>query len=205
MKYYYYVISRDFGFAPNPNFGYCTLATCKPVIRRTAQKGDWIAGYGAASTKYKSKLLVLMQVDEILSFDQYWEDERFRNKRPVFNKSITYAYGDNIYHHVNNEWFQEPSHHSRIDGSINYTNLKHDTKTDRVLISKRFYYFGNNAIDLPNKFSTLIGKGRNHRVCKETTLINNFIKYISERYILGINGVPSGRKSGKFAHYKGEP
>ena len=34
---------RDYGFAPNPYFGYCTLATCKPVIRRCAGVGDWIA------------------------------------------------------------------------------------------------------------------------------------------------------------------
>ena len=41
-----YVIARDFGFAPNPFHGVCTLATCKPGIRRSAKVGDWILGVG---------------------------------------------------------------------------------------------------------------------------------------------------------------
>ena len=38
-----YVIPNDGGFAPNPFIGVCTLNCCKPVIRRTTQKGDWVA------------------------------------------------------------------------------------------------------------------------------------------------------------------
>src|SRR5712671_5339411 len=34
MRLYSYVVARDFGFAPNPFFGVCTLATCKPDIRK---------------------------------------------------------------------------------------------------------------------------------------------------------------------------
>jgi len=36
-----YVVARDYGFAPNPFFGFCTLATCKPRLRSVAQVGDW--------------------------------------------------------------------------------------------------------------------------------------------------------------------
>ena len=50
MKFYSYVIPRDYGFAPNPYFGYCTLADCKPGIRKMAQTGDWVAAFGAAMT-----------------------------------------------------------------------------------------------------------------------------------------------------------
>ena len=39
---YLYVVDRDFGFAPNPFHGVCTLATCKPKIRKFAKVGDWI-------------------------------------------------------------------------------------------------------------------------------------------------------------------
>jgi len=39
---YSYVVRYDSGFAPNPFGGYCTLATCKPEIRKTAQLGDWL-------------------------------------------------------------------------------------------------------------------------------------------------------------------
>ena len=61
MKMYTYVIPRDYGFAPNPYLGYCTLATCKPRIRKGAQIGDWIAAYGAADSGIRGKLVVLMQ------------------------------------------------------------------------------------------------------------------------------------------------
>src|SRR5262245_31415483 len=44
VRLYSYVVARDYGFAPNPFYGFCTLATCKPDIRRTADIGDWIVG-----------------------------------------------------------------------------------------------------------------------------------------------------------------
>ena len=44
MKIYSYIVKRDYGFAPNPFYGYCTLATCKPVIRKHAEIGDIIQG-----------------------------------------------------------------------------------------------------------------------------------------------------------------
>lgn len=204
MKYYSYVIKRDFGFAPNPFFGYCTLATCKPIIRRIAQKGDWIGAFGAAGTEIRRKLVVLMQVDETLSFDEYWEDQRFVKKRPDFNRAVSNMYGDNIYHHVDNKWFQEPSHHSWSDGNINYNNLNHDTQTNRILVAKQFFYFGNNAVEVPDEFGKLIGEGRNHKVCRDEYLIQKFVDFISSNHPNGINGVPYSRKSGKFAHYKGE-
>ena len=39
-----YVVARDFGFAPNPFHGFCTLACCKPKIRSAAEVGDWVFG-----------------------------------------------------------------------------------------------------------------------------------------------------------------
>ena len=144
MKLYSYVIPRDYGFAPNPYFGYCTLATCKPGIRKSAQVGDWIAAYGSARSSIAQKLVMLMKVGETLSFDEYWTDARFMSKHPVFNKGKIHMYGDNIYHHVGDRWMQDPSHHSYMDGSINYMNLDRDTKANRVLIATEFFYFGAN-------------------------------------------------------------
>ena len=44
MKLYSYIITEDTGFSPNPFWGCCTLADCKPEIRRNAKVGDWIVG-----------------------------------------------------------------------------------------------------------------------------------------------------------------
>jgi len=147
---YVYVIARDFGFAPNPFFGSCTLATCKPGIRNSAQIGDWILGV-AGSKLGKSihrKCILLMQVSEKMSFQEYWDDERFELKKPCRNGSQLKMLGDNIYHHdVNGEWIQEDSHHSHQDGTINTVNLKRDTGScELILISNFFYYFGKKAI-----------------------------------------------------------
>ncbi len=44
MRIYAYILKVDSGFAPNPFHGWCTLACCKPAIRRKARPGDWIVG-----------------------------------------------------------------------------------------------------------------------------------------------------------------
>ena len=124
MYLYSYVITRDYGFAPNPFWNICSLATCKPQIRERALMGDWVAGFGGANTAISHKMVFLMRVDEICTFDEYWEDPRFLVKRPRFDGNYQQCYGDNIYHHIGNEWMQENSHHSYVDG-INQNNLLH--------------------------------------------------------------------------------
>jgi hypothetical protein len=130
MVIYSYVITRDYGFAPNPFFGYCTLATCKPDIRKGAQIGDWVVGTGSAAknSKFKNRLIYAMLVKEKLPYNDYWNDSRFFYKRPVMNGSKKQLYGDNIYHKDSNtgEFIQENSHHSFEDGSINMNNYKRD-------------------------------------------------------------------------------
>src|SRR5438034_11308809 len=118
MRLYSYVIARDYGFAPNPFFGFCTLATCKPMIRKTAQVGYLIIGTGSKTCGMVGVLVYVMKVAETVTYDQYWEDPRFRVKRPNLRGSLKQAYGDNIYHR-NPEtcgWIQENSHHSLPDG-----------------------------------------------------------------------------------------
>lgn len=148
---YTYVIARDFGFAPNPFHGVCTLATCKPGIRKSAQIGDWILGVGGSKlgSAYR-KCILLMKVSEKISFQNYWDDFRFEIKKPCRNGSHVKMLGDNIYHrNIHGEWVQEDSHHSNADGSINQVNLNRDVeKSDQVLISNFFFYFGQKAVSV---------------------------------------------------------
>src|SRR4051812_1851154 len=61
-----YTIPVDDGAAPNPFHGMCSLAICKPGIRRVAKKGDWVAGLGskkAHSGDLSRKLVYAMRVD----------------------------------------------------------------------------------------------------------------------------------------------
>ena len=144
---YIYVMDRDFGFAPNPFHNYCTLATCKPGIRRVAQLHDWVMGVGGGRLKATGKCLFLMKITEITNFNAYWNDNRFKVKKPLRNGSSVMMVGDNIYHQDGDDaiWVQDDSHHSNTDGSPNLKNVTTDTRSDKVLISTRFYYFGSSA------------------------------------------------------------
>ncbi|MCA1971558.1 MAG: hypothetical protein LDL44_01865 [Caenispirillum sp.] len=164
MKLYSYIIARDFGFAPNPFFGVCTLATCKPVIRQHARVGDWIVGTGSRNYDLEGRLVFAMKVEESCSFDQYWDDPRFAMKKPNLHASLMQAVGDNIYHHgPDGNWLQEDSHHSHPGGLPNTANVEKDTQTDRVLISTTFGYWGKDAIAIPPELD-ICHTGRGYRV-----------------------------------------
>jgi len=48
-RIYLCTLKHDSGFVPNPFHGYCTLACCKPQIRRKArERGGWLASRRAA-------------------------------------------------------------------------------------------------------------------------------------------------------------
>jgi hypothetical protein len=148
---YMYVVDRDFGFAPNPFCGYCTLATCMWGIRSTAQIGDWVVGMGGKKLKATGKCIYAMKVTAKIDYQEYWTNPRYITKRPVRNGSSLRLVGDNIYHRENNAapWQQADSHHSKPDGSPNPLNILKDTKSDKVLISEHFFYFGQEAPYVP--------------------------------------------------------
>ncbi len=94
-----YVVDRDFGFAPNPFHGYCTLATCKPGIRRKATIDDWIIGVGGTRLNATGRCVFAMRATQILTFNDYWFDVTYLDKRPVRNGSRKMMVGDNIYYY----------------------------------------------------------------------------------------------------------
>lgn len=186
---YIYVVDRDLGFAPNPFHGSCTLATCKPGIRKSATVGDWIMGVGGTRLNATGRCIYLMKVTEIITFDEYWKDSRFRLKKPARNGSSVMMVGDNIYHResINEPWIQEDSHHSNPDGTTNEVNLERDTKTINVLISSFFFYFGSEApiVDLDSiGYSNNRGYSKKYLGEKEAA---NFITEIERTYRKNIN------------------
>ncbi len=205
MRLYGYVITRDFGFAPNPYYGICTLATCKPKIRKTAEIGDWVAGFGGSATLVKGRLVYIMRISEKIAFDDYWNGIKFDKKKPNFLKSRKACYGDNIYHHDDKgEWIQENSHHS-FEDEINYKNLYKDTSEDAVLISEKFWYFGNNAPELPSNLDSLKHQSRGHKIAKDQNIIIRLIDWLENNFEEGINGRPFsliGKKS--FLRFAGD-
>ena len=79
---YTYVMPHDAGLAPNPFWGFCTLAVCTPNHQGSrAKRGDWIAGVSDKRRGYK--LIHVMEVDERVHMNDYFHDERFAAKKPI--------------------------------------------------------------------------------------------------------------------------
>jgi hypothetical protein len=196
-----YKMTYDTGFAPNPYHGVLTLATCKPDIRRNAKEGEWIAGFTAKEVFDKNgikhtgfeknhKLIYLAKVKYIMTLGEYWECDKYKNKRPQNSaqsrnttkcgcggssaKNNIPDTGDNIYKMVNGELVQQPNgHHNSKE------TAKHDTRGEFVLICKEFYYFGvENAIDVSSVFQYANSLPRNYKNFseKEGQGLVNFIK-----------------------------
>ncbi|MDJ0627607.1 MAG: hypothetical protein QNJ44_05060 [Rhodobacter sp.] len=164
-RLYSYVVQHDHGFAPNPFWGYCTLANCKPQIRKPAEVGDLVVGTGSAEIGASGRLVYWMKVEEIILFDQYWSDPRFARKKPNMRGSMMHRYGDNIYRTGKDGTFQQlDSFHSEEDGSLSVANRERDTgTTERVLISAEFAYYGKSALPLPEHLRCVVKKGPGHK------------------------------------------
>jgi hypothetical protein len=188
MRLFSYVVKRDYGFAPNPYFGVCTLATCKPVIRRTAKIGDWIVGTGDAGQRSRW-LVYAMKVSKTMSFNEYWDDPTLQRKKPNLYGSKKQAFGDNIYtRSTNGDWLQSDSHHTLYDGSPNKINIETDTTTNRILIADQFVYFGEKAPTIPEHID--ICAKRSHRVNFSDQTITSFFHWLNSLNAVGVIGKP---------------
>lgn len=192
MKFKTYIVARDYGFAPNPFGEYCTLACCKQNIRRHVNVGDWIFGTGSKQKNMAGKLVFAMNVTERLTFQQYWNDPRFEYKKPIMNGSLVQMYGDNIYHRdaKTEDWQQENSHHSLPNGTVNGHNLERDLSGRYVLISEHFYYFGESAIDIPDRFKDeLCVTAQGHKNIDQKVALE-FLSWLSKNYRTGRHADP---------------
>jgi hypothetical protein len=201
MNFYSYKVEHDYGLAPNPFGKYCTLAVCKGDIRgsKRLELGDWVFGTGSRSLENTSgenmlhHLIFAMQVEEKITFDEYWNDPRFEYKKPIINGSLVKMYGDNFYHHDSdtNEWVQENSAHSMLDGSCNIVHQQRDTKSEFVLISETFFYFGDSSPLIPERYRAVCCEGRNVKsTAIPTDIANEFITWLNGSYEHGIHGDP---------------
>ncbi|MDE5880856.1 MAG: hypothetical protein K2H60_03925 [Muribaculaceae bacterium] len=206
-----YLMTYDTQFAPNPFYGILTLATCKPVIRRKAEIGDWISGWTAMEVRDKEnkkhtfkdgqKMIYLARITDKMTFAEYWE--KYPEKRPVSLSSITtekrcgrgcggkkqentsYNSGDNIY---------KPYHKNDKTGEISYEQLEnsshkpdeadHDLSGKYVLLCDEFYYFGvNNALDVPKEiFNYAVPRSKKI----ELAHLTGFVDYIRTNFEPGI-------------------
>ena len=191
MNFFSYKVEHDYGLAPNPFGEYCTLAVCKPKIRknRKLELGDWIIGTGSKKLKKLNHLIFAMKVEGKIPFDEYWKDERFQYKKPILNGSLVQIFGDNFYHKDEKnpqKWIQEKSAHSVVDCE------KHKTKDlggEYVLYTTTFYYFGNQAPLIPEELHEICNDGRDFKYVEENLGLK-FISWLDHGFTEGLNGDP---------------
>lgn len=178
MKYCFYRMQVDSGFAPNPYHRYCTLAACTPNhMRANLKQGDVIVGVeadglvrrrrsarGTGSTTSRC-MVYYMVVEEVLDLDSYFRDSRFAAKKAIPD-SRRYARrkGDNVYYRIGSRFCAIPGNAHDNAGSF-----QQDTKGDRVYVSKRddFYYFGDVELEFPSRFERYLPKGHGIKYWRE--------------------------------------
>jgi len=199
MKIYSYMIDHDYGLAPNPFGRYCTIAVCKPNLRKSKNLkiGDWIIGTGSKSLekssglKCVSKLIYAMQVSEIIDLDSYWNDPRFQYKKPVMNGTLITLFGDNFYYlDENNRWVQIDCAHKNKDGYYNNEHIRKDTGGKNALISEVFYFFGQKAPELPGNLLRVCHTTQGLKIVKPEELADKFLHWLQTNFDRGVQGLP---------------
>ena len=186
MRLFTYIVTHDTGFAPNPFWGYCTLATCKPRVRKAAVKGDWIVGLTSKALGHK--LVYAMKVEEKITFDQYFNDSRFKKKKPDPDSDDSERKcGDNMY-------YREKGclTYAQMEGDYHVaSDFNRDTSSEYVLVSARddFFYFGKDAKEMPQELLSKIVIGRGERFKFEPETIEEVIEFVC-KLPKGMNAEP---------------
>ncbi len=177
MTLFTYTIPFDDGSAPNPFRGICTLAICKPAIRRVAVPGDWVAGLGSKNAPrgrdLGGRLVYAMRVKESVPWAEY--DRRARVEWPhripnIHSLDMSERLGDCLYDHSGPEPIQRRGVHP-------LENQRKDL-SGHVLIAEEFYYFGGDAILLPSELSSLAHQNQGHKSVSNQQLQVPFVTWL---------------------------
>lgn len=200
-------MTDDTGFAPNPLHGVLTLATCKPRIRKSANKDEWISGWTSREVRdvdgnvVKSevcKLIYLARISEKLTFAEYWKQHQ--NKCPTINgipiidvrascngkSNGIYEgidCGDNIYKPRKADAdYKKPNDFEQIRNRYHNgeESKLHDLSGCYVLICDEFYYFGiYNALMIEDcEFCQIYPKWREKKIPTTDKTAKNIIDFV---------------------------
>jgi hypothetical protein len=201
QRIFTYKVMFDGGTAPNPFGGVCTLAICKPAIRRVAGPGDLIVGLAPGN---EGRIVYCMEVTDKKSWREYIE---LCTNKAVCDKQDEYAgltqkvpkseqdQGDCIWQNADVYEAVRPTH-SGHGGELDF---KHDvTNGVCVLLSTKFWYFGKGDkfdIRLPESLKQMI-PGRGHRSNGNNSFRDEFVRIfnheVHSRHIgePGVHGTP---------------
>lgn len=145
-RIYRYILDSDGGMAPCAQNGLISLGTCKPTIRRTAKRGDWVAGF-MPGTARRGQLVWAGLVTSKLSHEEY--RRRFPRRRDA-------VYGLD----------ESGRYESHLRGyHCSPTQQERDSSNPVLLFAdNESRYMGGRSEILPDELMHLAASGRAHRV-----------------------------------------
>ena len=173
MRLRRYILKDDNGMAPCVEGGVMTLATCMKDIRKSAEVGDWIAGF--MPVPYDRGLLVYAgRIARVLDWGPY-EDE-FRGRK------------DAVYRVHPNSQIERLLDDYHADEK----RMKKDLSAPVVVFDENaFWYFGGKPERLPHRLQHLAVRGRGPRVNGTTEGDVNYLeKWLRSTYPAGVHGEP---------------
>jgi hypothetical protein len=113
-------------------------------MHASLDKDDYIAGF--FTNRPDPYLVYWMKVDEVLCYDKYFHDPRFKMKKPNLSGTWISRCGDNIYcRDKSGRWIQKDTPYQGTD------SIKQDTRYAIVYIGRTFSYFGASAYSEENR------------------------------------------------------
>lgn len=183
-----YCIPVDDGAAPNPFWGVCSLAICKPKIRRAARLGDWVVGTGSKRSPIgdiSGYVVYAMQVTRRVTMRDYDRITRTElpGKLPDWDSpDFRRRVGDSIYDFSTTPATARRSVHDE-------RNRKKDLSGEYALLSTHFYYFGDRPVELPEELRPIIKAGQGHRRIQDER-IDQFVTWLESLEV--VQGEPVG-------------
>lgn len=115
-----------------------------------------------------------MRITKKIRFEEYWRDKRFNHRK------------DSLYYEEDGQLKRKKVFPHDEEG------IKHDLEGEFVLISEEgdYYYFGGNAIAIPEQFRNIIKKGPSHKWNFDAELVANFLQWIKDNCKKGKCGEP---------------
>ena len=161
-RHFVYKVMYDSGGAPCVQDDLLSLAICKPQIRRTAQRGDWIYGFGGNNDSPPNRLIYIAQVADRLSDGGYYELSEYADRPDaIYQRDLV---GDLV-----------PKHDARFHTDVTDHVRAKDIGTAphwsnaNVLVADHFRYFGHRSDDRwksahPHLAKALQNLGQGHLV-----------------------------------------
>lgn len=183
-----YKVAHDGGSAPNPYHHICTLAICKPAIRRVAKRDDVIVGLACAPDD--TRIVYCMVVEHALSWRQYIQACTGQGEVPAgvpahhLRKKVPTSAsdpGDCIW----------PDASKYVDALASWSDhgghedFERDVRNGEiVLVSTKFWYFGQGdkyEVRLDRDRLSALIPGRGHRSNSNTRFRDAFVDFFNSK------------------------